>query len=240
MSRLAIRENDKYKGIVTYSEIKYTEEQLLKMREEFQEIESKFIKKNKNKFDSERSYELGIILGNKLKEYDIIESTRYWFWSLLRYGVNTTDSRKIFQPKQREPYEHMYLLSRLPKELALKYSMSKWDHLFDITTARKDERLYTWLMNVTNKQFINSNDVFQNFCKGLKDDIEDIDTSILSDDELYEIYDETMLKAIFIVKYMKDNKKDLNSKQRTKFFKEALDVKASDEKELRRILDNIE
>ena len=239
MSRLAFRENGKYKGIVTYSEKKYTEEELLKMREEFLEIEKELKKKSKNKFDSERSYELGIILANKLKEYDIIESNRYYFWSLLRFGVNTTDDRKIFQPKQREPYEHMYLLSRLPKELALKYSMSKWDHLFDITTARKDDRIYTWLMNDTNKNFINSNDVFQNFCKGIKDNIERIDTSLLSDEELFEIYDDTMLKSIYIVKYMKDNNKKFNSQERTKFFKESINIKASDEKELAEILKKI-
>ena len=239
MSRLAFRENGKYKGIVTYSEKKYTEEELLKMRKEFLQIENELKKKSGNKFDSERSYELGIVLANKLKEYDIIESTRYYFWSLLRYGVNTTDDRKIFQPKQREPYEHMYLLSKLPKELALKYSMSKWDHLFDVTTARKDERLYTWLMNVTNKSFINSNDVFQNFCKGLKDNIEKIDTSLLSDEELFDIYNDTMLKAIYIVKHMKNNDRKLNSKERTKFFKEAINIKATEEKELEKVLKKI-
>lgn len=239
MSRLAFKENGIYKGIVTYSEKKYTEDELSKMHDEFIEIENELKKRCKNEYDSEYSYELGLMLANKLKEYEIVESTRSFFWSILREGVNTKDKRKVFQAKQRDPYEYDYLLSKLPKELALKYSRSKWDHLFDITTARKDERIYTWLLNVENNEFINNQLVFQNFCKGVKDVIEKIDTNMLTDDEINNIYNDIMYKSIFIVNYMKDNNVKFSSNQRTEFFKKAQDIEYTNEEELTSILDSL-
>ncbi|MDD6388984.1 MAG: hypothetical protein PUA68_07985 [Bacilli bacterium] len=239
MSRLAFRENGIYKGIVTYSEKKYTEDELKKMHDEFIEIENELKTKCKNEYDSEYSYELGLILSQKLKEYEIVESTRFYFWQILREGVNTNDKRKVFQFKQRDPYEYDYLLSKLPKELVVKFSRSKWDHLFDITTTRKDARLFDWLLNVENEMFINNQNVFQNFCKGVKDIIEKIDTNMLTDEELFEIYNEVMNKSIVIVKYMKDNSIKLDSSARTRFFKESKNIKSSEESDLINLLDEI-
>ena len=239
MSRLAFRENGIYKGIVTYSEKKYTEDELQKMHDEFIVIENQLKEKCKNEYDSEYSYELGLILAEKLREYEIVESTRSYFWEILREGVNTNDKRKVFQPKQRDPYEYDYLLSKLPKELVIKFSRSKWDHLFDITTARKDDRLYDWLMNVDNNEFINNQLIFQNFCKGVKDRIEKIDTNILSDDEINSIYDDVMNKSIIIVKYMKSHDIKLSSKDRTDYFKKSVDIISNDEDKLNKLLDEI-
>lgn len=239
MSRLAFRENGIYKGIVTYSEKKYTEDELQKMHDEFIVIENQLKEKCKNEYDSEYSYELGLILAEKLREYEIVESTRSYFWEILREGVNTNDKRKVFQTKQRDPYEYDYLLSKLPKELVIKFSRSKWDHLFDITTARKDDRLYDWLMNVDNNEFINNQLIFQNFCKGVKDRIEKIDTNILSDDEINSIYDDVMNKSIIIVKYMKSHDIKLSSKDRTDYFKKSVDIISNDEDKLNKLLDEI-
>ena len=239
MSRLAFRENGIYKGIVTYSEKKYTEDELQKMHDEFIEIENQLKEKCKNEYDSEYSYELGLILSEKLREYEIVESTRSYFWEILREGVNTNDKRKVFQAKQRDPYEYDYLLSKLPKELVIKFSRSKWDHLFDITTARKDDRLYDWLINVDNNEFINNQLVFQNFCKGVKDRIEKIDTNILSDDEINSIYGDVMNKSIIIVKYMKSHDIKLSSKDRTDYFKKSVDINSNDEDKLNKLLDEI-
>ena len=239
MSRLAYRENGMYKGIVTYNEKKYTEEELKKMRDEFIEIEKKLKKKCKGVYDSEYSYELGLILANKLKEYEIIESTRFYFFFLLFEGVNSQDKRKVFQKRQRDPYEYDFLLSKLPKELVVKYSRSKWDHLFDITTVRKDERLYKWMFKVENTEFINNQLVFQNFCKGVKENIENIDTNMLSEEELFGIYDEIMLKSIIIVNYMKNNNIKLNSKKRTQFFEQTAEINSSDKSKIIEVLDNI-
>ena len=239
MSRLAFKENGIYKGIVTHSQKKYTEDELAKMHEEFKEIENELLKRCKNAYDSEYSYELGLILANKLKEYEIVESTRHYFWEILRNGVNSLDNRKVFQSKQRDPYEYDYLLSKLPKELVIKYSRSKWDHLFDVTTARKDNRLYRWLLAVENDKFINNQDVFQNFCKGVKDYIEDIDTNMLDDEEIFKIYYDVMFKSIFIVDFIKQNKIKLSSKQRTIFFKESIDIDYNDEEKLNKIASSI-
>ena len=206
------------------------------MHDEFIEIENSLKKKCKNEYDSEYSYELGLILANKLKEYKIVESTRSYFWELLRNGVNSKDKRKVFQAKQRDPYEYDYMLSKLPKELVIKYSRSKWDHLFDITTVRNDKRIYDWLLKVNNNDFVNNQLVFQNFCKGVKDYISSKDTLMLSDAELFNIYDEIMHKSIILVNFMKDKKIKFNSKQKTEYFNKAKKISSSNTKELDKIL----
>ena len=127
----------------------------------------------------------------------------------------------------------------MPKELVVKYSRSKWDHLFDITTVRKDERLYKWMFKVENTEFINNQLVFQNFCKGVKENIENIDTNMLSEEELFGIYDEIMLKSIIIVNYMKNNNIKLNSKKRTQFFEQTAEINSSDKSKIIEVLDNI-
>ena len=228
MSRLAYKSNGRYEGIVTYDNAKYTDEQLLKMKEEL-------TKKCKKIDDSEYSYELGILLSSKLQEYKIIESSRYNFWKMLREYVNERDNRKVITDK-RDPYEYDYLLSKLPKELAVKYTRSKWDHLFDVTTARKDNRIYGWLLNNNNKDFINNNLIFQNFCKCIKDYIYNLDTGIYSDDEMYSLFDDAMYKSIFLVNYMKNNDIKLNSSQRSEFFNSVKRIAWTDTEKLTKVI----
>ena len=238
MSRLAYKSNGRYEGIVTYDNAKYTDEQLAKMKEEFYLAEKSLAKKCKKVDDSEYSYELGILLASKLQEYRIIESSRYNFWKMLREYVNERDNRKVITDK-RDPYEYDYLLSKLPRELAVKYARSKWDHLFDVTTARKDERIYDWLLKNENKDFINNNLVFQNFVKCLKDYIYNLDTGIYSDDEMYSLFDDAMYKSIFLVNYMKVNNLKMDSNQRSEFFNTVKKIDGNNKEKLKDILDNI-
>ncbi len=231
MGRLAYKSNGKYEGIVTYDNAKYTDEQLAKMKEEFYSAEKALAKRCKRIDDSEYSYELGVLLASKLREYRIIESSRYNFWKMLREYVNERDDRKVITEK-RDPYEYDYLLSKLPKKLAIKYARSKWDHLFDVTTARRDERIYDWMLKNENKEFINNSLVFQNFCKCLKDYIYNIDTGIYSDDEINSLFDDAMYKSIFLVNYTKKNKTKMDSKQRSEFFGAVKKIDGRDEEKL--------
>jgi hypothetical protein len=123
--------------------------------------------------------------------------------------------------------------------LAIRYSRSKWDHLFDIITARKDERIYKWLNTVNNKEFINSNKIFQNFCKGLKIVFKDVDTGVYDDLEINDIYSDIMEKSIFLVNFMNNNKKNFNSKIRDLFFEKSKKIVYSNEKELNEVLKNL-
>lgn len=238
MSRLTYKIDDRYEEIVTYDNAKYTDEQLDAMKEEFYQAEKELSKKCKKDNDSEYSYELGVLLASKLKKYKIIESNRYRFWKMLRQYVNEKDPRKVITDK-RDFYEYDYMLSKLPKELAIKYSRSKWDHLFDVTTARKDERIYDWLLKNDNKEFINNNHVFQDFCKCLKDYIYNIDTGIYSDEEIFALFDDTMYKAIFLINYMKDNNKKLDSNQRSEFYNSVKKVNGTDIEKMKKIIEKI-
>lgn len=239
MVKIAYKIDGEYKGIVTYDNVKKTDDELNAMRDEFLELEKILSKKCKHVYDSEYCYELGQLLDSKMKEYQIVESTRFNFWKMLRQNVNTNDSRKVFQEKQRDPYEHCYMLGKLPKELVLKFSMSKWDHLFDITTARKDDRLYNWMLNVKNEEFINNQHVFQNFCKCLKLYLNDIDTAILFDDEIYQIYDDAMNKSIILDKFSKSKKIKFNSKTRDEYFIKTKRINYRDTENLIEVLEKL-
>ncbi|MDD2180957.1 MAG: hypothetical protein PHW32_01155 [Bacilli bacterium] len=228
MGTLKYKKNNTYSEIITYDDFKYTEEQLEKMKEEFLNLEKKLSAKYPD-YDSKYSYELGKILTGKMREYKIIESERYAFWEMLREYVNLKDKRKTIT-KLRDAYEYAYMLSKLPEKLAVKYSRSKWDHLFDVTTARKDSRLYIWLENVEKFDFINSARAFQDFCKGLKVYTKNIDTAVYTDEEIFELYNDVMSKALYLDNYMKKNKinkSDFPSKKRDEFFVITEDVDAN-------------
>lgn len=233
MKKLVYKKNNAYEGIVTYENIKYTEEELIKLSEEIYFFEKKLRIKMKE-YNSEYSYELGKFLSEKLENYKIVESERYGFWEMLRTYANRLDKRKTIT-ELRDAYEYCYLLSKLPKELAIKYSRSKWDHLFDVVTARKDPRLYSWLEKNENTEFINSNDIFQNFCKALKIYLKKKDTDVLSDDELFEIYDTASKNAVLLCRYMKNNEKKISSKKRDEYFEKTR--KINNEKEIYKIFD---
>lgn len=216
MTKLVYKKNDVYDGKDSYTNVMYTEDELVKLKEEVYDYEKQLSKKYKP-YDSEYSYELGLYLSEKLKEYAVIESDRYKFWDMLREYVNEKDNRKVFQSKQREPYEYCYKLSKLDRNLVLKYPRSRWDHLFDCITAREDERLYKWLLNNKNEEFNSSSDCWKEFVKGLKVYFKKIDTTIFSEIDLFNKYEDIMCKSIFVINYMKKYGK-LSSAERDKYF----------------------
>lgn len=237
MGSLKYKKNDKYSGLITYNDFEYTEKEIEKMKEEFLNLEKKLAKKYPD-YDSKYSFELGKLLSSKMKEYKIIESERYKFWEMLRKYVNLKDKRKTIT-NLRDAYEYAYLLSKLPEKLVIKYSRSKWDHLFDVTTARKDERIYKWLENIENVNFVNNGDVFQHFCKGVKVYTKGLDTAVYNDEEIFELYEDIMNKAIYLHNYMKNkkiSKRDFPSKARDEFF---LISESADEKDYEDIIKKI-
>lgn len=227
MKKIAYKKNNAYEGIVTYENVKYTEEQLTKLTQEILDFEISLSKKHKE-YSSEYSYELGNLLRQKLEDYKIVESERYNFWNMLRNYVNKLDKRKTIT-ELRDAYEYCYLLSKLPKHLAIKFSRSKWDYLFDVVTARNDLRLFNWLENVENKEFINSNEVFQNFCKALKIYFANKDTSVYSDNEINDIYTQSMNRSLILVEIVKEWKVKFSSKQRNEYFTKSKEISVKED-----------
>ena len=209
MAKLLYKKNDGYDGFQTYGDIKYSEEQYELMKEEFYKYESLLEKKYKL-YSSEYCYELGIYLKQKLEEYRIVESTRYEFWEALRKYVNIKNPTKVITDL-RDPYEYCYMMSKINRDLIVKYPRTRWDHLFDCVTAREDSRIYDWLLE---RNTIESNECWQGFIKALKVYFKNIDTSIYSKEKMFKFYDEIIVKTNILFEQLKISKKKLSSKSR--------------------------
>ncbi|MEG1506390.1 MAG: hypothetical protein RR478_02710 [Bacilli bacterium] len=218
MPKISYKKNDVYDGVASFDDVMYTEAQLIELKEEVYEYERSLGEKYKP-YGSKYAYELGLFLSGKLKQYAIIDSERYKFWKMLRTYVNMKN-KNIVITDIRDPYEYCYMLSKLPEDLVVKYSRTRWDYLFDCMTAREDKRIYTWLNSNNNEEFNKSSSFWQEFIKGLKVYFKNIDTSVYSDEDLYEKYNDIMKKAMYIVKYMGSTKR-LKSTQRDNYFSKA-------------------
>lgn len=237
MPKLEYKKNDLYDGTASYNNVMYTEQELEKLKSEVYDFEKKLSKKYQP-YNSEYSYELGLYLSSKLSEYSFVEGERHKFWNMLREYVNEKDKRKVFQSNQREPYEYCYMLSKLDKNLVTKFSRSRWDHLFDCVTAREDSRLYKWLLELNNEKFISSSEYWRAFVKGLNIYFKNLDTSIFNEEEIFKIYEEVMLKSMFLVDYIKENAK-LSNEVRNKFFINSKNTSGRDIDSLNKILKSL-
>jgi len=232
MSKLLYKKNGGYDGVQVYGDIKYSEEQYEKMKEEFYQFECALEKKYKP-YSSEYCYEMGLYLSQKLEQYRVVESSRYKFWESLRNYVNTKNPTKVIT-ELRDPYEYCYMLSKMDRDLVIKYPRSRWDHLFDCVTAREDSRLYEWLLD---RDTIDNNDCWQGFIKALKVYFKGIDTSIYSKEEMYDLYDSILSKTILLFDELKIKGMKLKSVERDEFFQRTKNL--NDKSEMIKIIDDI-
>lgn len=234
MAKLLYKKNDGYDGFQTYGDIKYSEEQYELMKEEFYKYESLLEKKYKL-YSSEYCYELGIYLKQKLEEYRIVESTRYEFWEALRKYVNIKNPTKVITDL-RDPYEYCYMMSKINRDLIVKYPRTRWDHLFDCVTAREDSRIYDWLLE---RNTIESNECWQGFIKALKVYFKNIDTSIYSKEKMFKFYDEIIVKTNILFEQLKISKKKLSSKSRDEYFIKTKSINSNDKESLLKVIENL-
>lgn len=231
MAKLLYKKSGGYDGFQTYGDIKYSEEQYDLMKEDFYNFESSLEKKYKS-YSSEYCYELGLYLCQKLEEYRIVESTRYQFWEALRKYVNIKNPTKVITDL-RDPYEYCYMMSKIDRDLIVKYPRTRWDHLFDCVTAREDNRLYKWLLNT---EYIERNECWQGFIKALKVYFKGIDTSIYSEEEMFEFYDQILLKTNILFDNLKELNMKFSSKQRDEYYEKTKNIAANNEIELIEII----
>ena len=212
--------NDYYLGLISSEEAKETEKVISFLKKELTEREEELLQMTNNKRDSEFCYYLGEYLGQLAAKYGYENNDRFRFFQSLRENVNSTDKRKV-RTILRDDYEYSYQLSLLDKKLALKYSWSKWEHLFDLVTVREDKRLFKYLSSNCSDSLSKSKEVFVNFCKGLKVYMNNYDTQFISDSQLEKVYKKITEISVIIVKYIRDTRK-ITSKIRDKIYYEVL------------------
>lgn len=234
MDRILIKNTDNsYDGIVSNTEINNLEEELDKLKIELNEFENELSKKISPK-SSEYCYELGKYISSKVDKYQEFVYDRRRLWDMLRDNVNVHDNNKAMRDKW-DQYEYDYLLSKLDKELVIKYDKTYWDHFFDCTTVREDSRIYEWLKK---EDKITKKIIWAEFIKGVKVYLKNKDTSFMPDETLFKYYDDILEKTLILVEDLEKNG-NLKSKERDLYFELSKKIPSSNIDELNKILSEI-
>ena len=175
-----------YKGLLTAKEIATINEILNALKQEIPQIEA----------DLEEAYgksvlykyNLGKFLGELLTKYNISASERKRFWDEIKTFA-TKENRRRDESKNAETrsfYGQCYRLSQFDQEVVKKLSWRQWQDILDRVLNREDERIFEWIRN--KKEKIREDD-WREFEKGLHLYLKKKDTSVFTDDELFEIYE---------------------------------------------------
>lgn len=234
MEEILIKNRDKtFDGLVSGESIETLDKELKKLKEELMNFELELRKKTSPK-SSEYCYEIGKFLSSKMEKYKQFIYDRRRLWDMLRNDVNEFD-QNIPMLDKWDAYEYCYMLSKLDKDLVIKYEKTYWDHLFDCTTAREDERIYNWLKaedRITTKM------IWAEFIKGIKVYLKKKDTSFMSDEVLYGFYDEILTKTLVLTNNINKEGK-LSTKIRDKYFELSIGIDKNDKTRLEEILMNL-
>ncbi|MEG0475960.1 MAG: ATP-dependent helicase, partial [Carnobacterium sp.] len=174
-----------YEGLLSSQEKATVDEILNALKSEIQEIET----------DLEEmygksvlyKYNLGLFLSDLLNKYDISISERRKFWDEIKTFA-TKENRKRDDGKNsktRSFYEQCFVLSQYNIEVVQKLSWRQWQDLLDRVGNREDPRIFNWIEKKPEK--IREDD-WREFEKALHLYLKSKDTSVFSDDEIFEIY----------------------------------------------------
>ena len=129
---------------------------------------------------------------------------------------STTDERKRDEganSKTRSFFEQCYVLSKLDIESVKKLSTRQWQDLLDRVGNREDERIFEWIKRKREK--IREDD-WREFEKGLHLYLKSKDTSVFTDEELFEIYDSIFAMSVYWRITLKQFSKDFPNSAKIK------------------------
>ena len=175
-----------YNGLLTAKEIATIDEILYALKSEIPQIEAD-LKATYGKTVLYR-YNLGKFLDQLLTKYDITVAERRRFWDEIKTFA-TQETRTRAEGKNsvtRSFYEQCYILAQQDLDVVRKLSARQWQDLLDRVGNREDERIFIWIKNKIEK--IREDD-WREFEKGLHLFLRKKDTSVFSNQELFEIYD---------------------------------------------------
>lgn len=241
MSRLVSLDSEGrivYEGLLSSQEIANVTEILNALKVEIPQIETE-LKNNYGKSVLYKYY-LGKFLGGLLEKYNISFSERRKFWDEIK-DFATEDERKRQDGAKsvtRSFYQQCYVLSQYDLEIVKKLSWRQWQDILDRVSNREDERIFEWIRQKEDK--IGEED-WREFEKGLHLFLKKKDTSIFSDEELFEIYDSLYAMAVYwrisFNQFKKDYPKSAKIKSKTRRSKKYQEVSLNLKKELKKQLD---
>ena len=175
-----------YEGLLSSKDIATIDEILATLKQEIPQIESD-LDETYGKSVLYK-YNLGKFLGDLLSKYQITASERRKFWDEIKtFATKENRTRNEgTNSETRSFYGQCYRLSQFDQEVVEKLSWRQWQDILDRVGNREDERIFEWIRN--KKEKIREDD-WREFEKGLHLYLKNKDTSVFSDEELFEIYD---------------------------------------------------
>lgn len=175
-----------YEGLLSSKEIATIDDILTVLKKEIPQIEADLeATHGKNVL---YKYYLGKFLGELLTKYKISAYERRKFWNEIK--TFATKENRIrnegANAETRSFYGQCFKLSQFDQEIVEKLSWRQWQDILDRVGNREDERIFEWIRN--KKEKIREDD-WREFEKGLNLYLKNKDTSVFTDEELYEIYE---------------------------------------------------
>lgn len=228
-----------YNGLLSSKEIASIDEILNALKQEIPQIESDLAEAYGKSVLYK--YNLGKFLSELLIRYNISASERRQFWDEIK--TFATQENRVrnegTNAETRSFYGQCYRLSQFDQEIVVKLSWRQWQDILDRVGNREDPRIFEWIRN--KKEKIREDD-WREFEKGLHLYLKNKDTSVFSDDELYEIY-ESILKMsqywrIAFTQFSKDFPKSAKVKSKARRSKKYQSVCFQLKRELHKPLDD--
>src|SRR6266566_4139648 len=114
---------------------------------------------------------------------------RGWLWEAIEANYATERIIRAARGRTRSHFEYCFRLSRFPIEFAQKLNWSEWVYFFDSRTVREDQRADDWVMSLVSKGEQVGRKEFRRFTELLNKRVQRLDTSVLTQDELFALYD---------------------------------------------------
>ena len=178
-----------YEGLLSSQEKATVDDILSALKTEIPQIESDL--ENAYGQGVWYKYNLGLFLGGLLEKYKITVSERRKFWDEIKNLASQSERKRNEGTNSvtRSFYQQCYILSQQEKDVVEKLTWRQWQDILDRVGNREDSRIFQWLKRMPGK--IREDD-WREFEKALNLYLKGKDTSVFSDEELFEIYDSLM------------------------------------------------
>lgn len=114
---------------------------------------------------------------------------RRWLWEAIANIHASERIKRARRGRARNHFEYCYRLSKFPIEFAKQINWSEWVYFLDSRTVREEQRADEWLTVLVRRHEPINRRMFRAFTQNLNKRIQNLDTSVLTRDELFGIYD---------------------------------------------------
>jgi predicted transcriptional regulator len=158
------------------------------------EIEKEWLGKRMSKKEG-RKIDIAVVykIGRKLSEIIdnkklVSPNERRWVLKAIR-GMYLKNPIFTKRGETRDDLEYFYKASKYPFEFLKSISWDGWRRLLDSPSIRQDERFENWLQKKAEGSGLLKRGFIRPFTKNLYSLVKNKDTTVLSDQELFEIYE---------------------------------------------------